>query len=501
MKAHPIWHGVRLRRLAIGADPDAAPRLVSLPAAWEDSAAAALAWLAPGQGPVALPTAAAAWIAPLAARAAPAAADTPPLAERLNQLLLRRRAAPEVALWQGRTDRPLRFVLNLPGFLDPLGGFDTAGVVDAVETVAETLALAAPGPQAGRALDGLFAPQPGERPGIGFADLAGLLAALGIDYASAAARDVARALAAILRGHAGAPPRPGAAAPPSATVVPGLAEAAARALARPAGAATPPLALAITAPGPAEALLGAETGGIAPAFSPLAAAGGLTRAARAWLGAQGLDAEAALAALLAGAAPFPPAGAAAHAAMHDAVAPFLDALPARPAEPAVRLVDPAPGGRRELPPRRAGYTQKATVGGHRLFLRTGEYADGTLGEVSIALHKENPAFRGLMDSFCAAVSLGLQHGVPLDAFVDAFLQTRFAPAGAVEGDPAVVQASSLLDYVFRHLAANYLNRHDLPAPEPEEIEPPAAGAPLLPLELPEDATAQARRRRFRVVAR
>ena len=124
-----------------------------------------------------------------------------------------------------------------------------------------------------------------------------------------------------------------------------------------------------------------------------------------------------------------------------------------------------------------------------------------MGELSIALHKESPAFRGLMDSFGAAVSLGLQHGVPLDEFVDAFTLTRFGPSGAVEGDPAVAQASSLLDYVFRHLAANYLGRHDLPASEPEETEPAAPGAPLLPLELPTETSVQARRRRFRVVAR
>ncbi|MDE2581407.1 MAG: TSCPD domain-containing protein, partial [Rhodospirillales bacterium] len=263
-------------------------------------------------------------------------------------------------------------------------------------------------------------------------------------------------------------------------------------------------------PGPAEALLGVETGGIAPAFSPLASGGGLTRAARAWLAAHGRDAEAAVAALLAGASPFPAFDVAAHVAMHDALAPLVDALPTRPvvAEPVPlpgplfeRAPEPAaPGRRRDLPPRRAGYTQKAAVGGHKLYLRTGEYADGTLGELSVALHKESPAFRGLMDSFCTAVSLGLQHGVPLSEFVEAFTLTRFGPGGAVEGDPAVAQASSLLDYMFRHLAANYLGQHDLPVPEPEDVEPAAGGAPLLPLELPAETSAQARRRRFRVVA-
>ena len=148
--------------------------------------------------------------------------------------------------------------------------------------------------------------------------------------------------------------------------------------------------------------------------------------------------------------------------MHDAVAPFVHAMPARP-EPVRQPAHAA--RRRELPARRAGYTQKAAVGGHRLYLRTGEYDDGTLGEVFIALHKEGAAFRGLMDNFAVAVSLGLQHGVPLEAFVEAFTFTRFGPAGAVEGDPAVAHATSLLDYTFRHLAANYLGRRDIPEAE------------------------------------
>ncbi len=148
--------------------------------------------------------------------------------------------------------------------------------------------------------------------------------------------------------------------------------------------------------------------------------------------------------------------------MHDAVAPFVHAMPARP-EPVRQPLHAV--RRRELPARRAGYTQKAAVGGHRLFLRTGEYDDGTLGEVFIALHKEGAAFRGLMDNFAIAVSLGLQHGVPLEAYVEAFTFTRFGPAGAVEGDPAVAQATSLLDYAFRHLAANYLGRRDIPEAE------------------------------------
>jgi hypothetical protein len=214
-----------------------------------------------------------------------------------------------------------------------------------------------------------------------------------------------------------------------------------------------------------------------------------------------MSAEAALAALLRGEHPLPAADAAAHAAMHDAVAPFMEAMPARPLHDAI----PTRGSpRRDLPPRRAGYTQKAAVGGHKLFLKTGEYADGSLGEVFVALPKDGPAFRGLMDSFAVAVSLGLQHDVPLEAFVDAFTGTRFGPGGAVEGDPAVRRAGSLLDYMFRHLAVHYLGRTDLPEAEVHDTPDDAGaseGSPLLPLELPAEASARQRRRGFRVVGR
>jgi hypothetical protein len=249
-------------------------------------------------------------------------------------------------------------------------------------------------------------------------------------------------------------------------------------------------------------LLGAETGGIAPAFSPVNDGGALTRAARAWLAAGSTTAEATLASALSGGNPLPVPTAADHAAMHDAVAPFLAIMPARPTV----LTEPASATRRrELPGRRAGYTQKAAVGGHKLFLRTGEYDDGTVGEIFVGLHKEGAAFRGLMDNFAHAVSLGLQHGVPLEAFVEAFTFTRFGPAGAVDGDPAVKNATSLLDYAFRHLAANYLGRCVLPEADLEEADTVGDGAreqaPLLPLELPAEPSPRARRRGFRVVSK
>ncbi len=117
--------------------------------------------------------------------------------------------------------------------------------------------------------------------------------------------------------------------------------------------------------------------------------------------------------------------------------------------------------RRKLPDRRKGYIQKAAVGGHKVYLHTGEYEDGELGEIFIDMHKEGAAFRSLMNNFAIAVSLGLQYGVPLDEFVDAFVYTRFEPAGPVAGNDRVRSATSILDYLFRELGVSYLGRDDL----------------------------------------
>ena len=482
-------------------EPDMALRPVTLPVGWADSAAAALAALAPGAGPVSLTAAAQAWIEPIAAAALDAGFDMA-LADRLHRLLLLRRGAPTEAIWRLEAEDGPGFVLNLPAFLDSDGEFDVADFAEAVETAVVALTLAAPRV---RDID------------IAMGDLAGLLAATGIDYASEAARNVARGLAALLRGRADAASgrlsrlsgsiRPAVfdwPVPPTHTAVRGLQDAAR--VARQDAAGVEGLrhrgTAAIVPAGFAEALLGCETGGIAPAFSPISHTGGLTKAARAWLSVSGLSAEEALATALAGGNPIPQHGSADHAAMHDAVAPFMHRMPPRPVPLAVQ---PLPALRRELPARRSGYTQKASVGGHKVFLRTGEYDDGSLGEMFVALHKEGAAFRGLMDNFAHAVSLGLQHGVPLERFVEAFTFTRFGPAGLVEGDPAVRAATSLLDYAFRHLAANYLGRRDIPEAEIEEADTVGHGArdqsPLLPLELPAEASPRARRRGLRVVAR
>ncbi|HWD60582.1 MAG TPA: vitamin B12-dependent ribonucleotide reductase [Stellaceae bacterium] len=131
--------------------------------------------------------------------------------------------------------------------------------------------------------------------------------------------------------------------------------------------------------------------------------------------------------------------------------------------------------RRRLSNRRKGYTQKAVVGGHKVYLRTGEYEDGKLAEVFIDMHKEGSAFRSLMNNFAIAISLGLQYGVPLEEFVEAFTFTRFEPAGMVEGNDAIKMATSILDYIFRELAVSYLGRNDLAHVEPADLMPDTIG--------------------------
>ena len=133
--------------------------------------------------------------------------------------------------------------------------------------------------------------------------------------------------------------------------------------------------------------------------------------------------------------------------------------------------------RRRMPDRRGGYTQKAVVGGHKVYLRTGNYDDGTIGEIFVDMHKEGAAFRSLMNNFAIAVSLGLQHGVPLEEYVDAFTFTRFEPNGPVQGHENIKMATSILDYIFRELAVSYLGRYDLAQVQPsQEIDAMGVGA-------------------------
>ncbi|WP_149541023.1 TSCPD domain-containing protein [Siccirubricoccus phaeus] len=502
-----LWDGLALRRQRAAADPDAEPRPVALPPEWEAEAAAALAALAPASRPASLPGAAEAWIRRVLAAGRKSGlleeAGARHLAEGLRALLLTRRGSAGAEAWAG--GRETRFVLNLPAFLEPEGGFDLEGY-------AEACAL---GVRALEALSGGRA----QRLRLGFADLAGLLAGLGLPYDSAEARATAAGIAALTRGAAEAESgriaaRLGAREPvallwpmpPAATPVPGLAAAARAAL--DAAAAAPGLRhqalLALALPDAVEALLGAETGGIAPA--PGSTRPVLTEAGdgsshwaevptRAAMLATRLHPDR-VGALLA------PVSELARDAMREAVAPFLHAAPPAPvALPAIARPWARPAPKSQAPLRRhAGTTLHVSVGGHRVALRTAEDEQGKLLEVAFSLSKEGAAFRSLMDAFAHAVSLGLQQGVPLAEYVEAFAYTRFGPCGMVEGDPAIPRATSVLDWAFRRLALDYLGRRDLPQPSEEDCLGDAVGsaaqqAPLLPLDLPEMPAASPRGRR------
>ena len=127
----------------------------------------------------------------------------------------------------------------------------------------------------------------------------------------------------------------------------------------------------------------------------------------------------------------------------------------------VKKLNEGVGKRFSMPDRRKGYIQKASIGNHKVYLHTGEYEDGKIGEIFIDTSKEGELVKALMNNFAIAISLGLQYGVPLDEFVDAFIETKFEPSGEIKGNDRILNASSILDYIFRELAISYLGREDL----------------------------------------
>ncbi|MFT6629376.1 MAG: ribonucleoside-diphosphate reductase alpha chain, partial [Flavobacteriales bacterium] len=173
-----------------------------------------------------------------------------------------------------------------------------------------------------------------------------------------------------------------------------------------------------------------------------------------------------------------------------------------PVQVAERIVHRYISQRRRLPNRRGGYTQKAQVGNHKVYLRTGEYEDGTLGEIFIDMHREGAAMRSLLNCFAIATSIGLQYGVPLEEYVDAFTFTRFEPSGMVTGHDHIKMSTSIIDYMFRELGLAYLGRTDLVHVKPEEIyssssqgsAPSAAEPPAEGFKIPYVAGANGRRK-------
>ncbi len=485
------WHGIRQAVFEASADPDSPLVSVTLPAAWGQPAADALA----AMGGTNLAELAQNWAAPIAARAATLGLD-PDFECLIHALIANRQACPAPLAGAAKTPG---FIFNPNHFIDDAGLFDNAGFAAAVELSVMALTLGTPA---------------AHHLALGFTDAHLFLTRMNLAYDSREARDTLAALAALMSAHASIAsarlfsrgvatgyPITRQASLPAGVAIPGLAQAARQAgeAAFALGARRHETLTNLTGQPATEALLGSETLNVSPPVSALNEAGELAAWAQQKIAASGANPFVVIAAQLRGEEPLAAPGLAAHIAMHDALAPFIDVMPARPVLPAAAAPKTA---RQTLPARRSGYTQKASVGGHKIFLSTGEYENGRLGEIFIALHKEGSAFRGLMDAFAIAVSLGLQHGVNLEHYVEAFTFTRFGPAGAVEGDPAVHQATSLIDYVFRNLAVNYLASHQI---APATIEPADAvgegaadRAPLLPLDLPEPAPRE-RRSSFKLV--
>nr|WP_236646508.1 hypothetical protein [Aristophania vespae] len=187
--------------------------------------------------------------------------------------------------------------------------------------------------------------------------------------------------------------------------------------------------------------------------------------------------------------------------MHEAVSGLVDYLPPRPEPETEALLSRLERGvRRSLPLRQNGFSQKTSIGGHRLFMRTAEFEDGSLGALTLLPPRESPMARGLMECLGQAVSVGLQFGVPLEAFIEQFAYTHFGPCGTVEGDPVAAYASSMLDYAFRALSDAYLGKHMPDAPMASSSE--NAEDPLLPFDHNEfvHKKTDASRRQLRLVS-
>ncbi|MCG0995225.1 vitamin B12-dependent ribonucleotide reductase [Acetobacter indonesiensis] len=510
-RARRHWNGVLMSTLQAAADPDAPLRSVTLPAEWDADAAAALAQLIPGTDAITLSHAAARWVDALTQDDA--------TARSLTWLLLTRQAAPTESVWACAFDRAPGFVVNLAAFVTPGEGFAAETFVAALRLLAGVLRNAANTTADQRngelPLPDLFAPQqdvvtasaitgqetPSMPPRIAgdilLTNLDACLAGVGLDYDSEDGRAAACAIAtlATLTAHSGCGPET-LPLPPVRTVLPGLSETL-RAVWNDAAVETEnPLDLIETGfstSGPVDGLLGVEACGLAPVFSLLRPDGRLAASTQHRLHARDFTTETALAAALAGEDVLPLPGSTAHMAMYRALTGFIDRMPARPdpaAQPLRRKLER--GMRRALPQRHGGFTQKTAIGGHRLFLRTGEYEDGTLGELSLTPTRESAMVKGLMESFGEAVSIGLQYGAPLEEYVSSFAYSCFGPSGTVEGDPVATYATSMLDYAFRALSEAYLDKKLPDGPHQDMQGDPD---PLLPLDFPGDESDPTPRKR------
>lgn len=487
-----------LRSARISVDPDIGPLgQVTLPVTWDDAAARAMLDLSMSQDALTFEDAVKPWLTMIQANA-DSDADR---CKNFLDLLTQRKLAPTATFWQGQHDRQGGFIVNIASFCGP-DVFDGHGYVAALRLVCDTLRQIHSG--AGIQFNGelpLFdLPEepaltvtssedpilPRRAGTLLLTNIDAALAALGFDYDSDIGRDAACYVAwlttSVARQNAGPVPLP-----PVSCPIAGLAEVGEQIRdeidhADASLPSKPLIETGFSAPGPIDCILGVDSCGFAPIFSPLHENGTLRESTITRLAYKGFTPETALAAAFSGQTPLSQPDLTSHLAMHRALTGFVDRMPARP-DPTLTLTPQSRlerGQRRILPHRLNGVSLRVSIGGQRLYLRTGEFDDGTLGEVTINAARGNSMVKGLMDSFNQAVSIGLQYGVPLDVYVDQFAYSRYGIGGTVEGDATANHASSITDYVFRSLSETYLGVK-LPDVGPEmESDTLSSADPFLP---------------------
>lgn len=495
---------IPLRAARVSVEPDAGPLItVTLPVTWDDAAARALLELSLTQAPLGLGDAISPWLSSIESSTGNAEEDRAKGAQRsvaFLELLLQRRVAPMAPFWQGQNDRQAGFVINVAAFCHS-GIFDGHGFVAALRLICETLRdlsacitlqlneelpLFDLPPDVAPFSSPQVSPRPLHAGTVLLTNLDAALAALGFLYDSTDGRDAACYICwmatSIARQDAGPVPLPPASCP-----IPALTEIGEQIRdevdhADTALPSRPIVETGFSTPGPIDCILGVEACGFAPVFSTLTDSGSLRESTLARLGHRGFTPETALAAALYGQTPLPQPSAGAHLTMHRALAGFVDRMPARP-DPSLHLTPRSRlerGQRRGLPKRLNGVSLRTAIGGQRLYLRTGEFDDGSLGEVTISTARGNSMVKGLIESFNQAVSIGLQYGVPLETFVEQFAYGRYGVGGTVEGDSTTHYATSITDYVFRNLAETYLGT-SLPDAAPEaETDAMTSDDPFLP---------------------
>lgn len=532
MKKRPLWNGVRMRNLQAAIDPDAPLHSITIPDRWEDSAATAIMQLCPeyqlDSPTIKTDRIIANWLLPLCDYATSSQIKSWNMTDWENILLLQQ-ACPNASTWKNDISQKPSFTINLAAFASTETGFDAESYQKTLQILIDSIRLLykqqfnfidseLPFPD----LDDSGKPSPADSASSECHDTAGTLyltnldaclARLGLDYDSDKGRDVACCLScfATLMATAGC----GAdylPLSPDWNTFPELATHAKNIWSQASEASIPLLpriATGFSVPGPEDLLLGSESCGLAPIFSPVTEEGHLAFSTIARMAKQGLTPESALAATLMGKLVLQPPSHQAHRTMYQALATFVTSMPSRPCstESPLHSGSVLPRGIRDpLPSRHKGINQRASIAGRGLFLRTGEYENGQPGEISITPVKENAMIKGLLENFGQAVSIGLQYGVPLKEFVSAFAYSHFGIAGTVEGDPGAVYATSFLDYSFRALSDVYLNQ---PLPDaPNNLDSENGKVPMLPLDLPVETDnepvhptppSHSRRKKFKLV--